>query len=143
MLLKSVVVALILGAAPAHAFDTAKLGQWGSLPLSDMAPLIDKNPKLQSEIKAALADSGKTADTENCIGARFPGAWVNLGGERVAPYTCPFKGKWLKINATVRLVGRHGRVFATVSPTAMRLATDARQTNVTWQWSTTDPDQSK
>jgi transposase len=140
MLLKSAVIALTLGTAAAHALDTTKLGQWGSLTLSDIMPLIEKTPKLQSEVKSALADSGKTADTLICIGARFPGAWVNLGGERVAPYTCEFKGKWLKINATVRLTGRRGRVFATVSPTAMRLATAVSLTNVTWEWSTTDPD---
>jgi hypothetical protein len=141
MLLKSAIIALAVGTMPAHALDTTKLGQWGSLTLSDIMPLIDKTPKLQSEVNAALADSGKTADTLNCTGARFPGAWVNLGGERVAPYTCEFKGKWLKISATVKLTGRHGRDFATVSPTAMRSATSVRQTNVTWQWSTTDPDQ--
>lgn len=140
MLLKSAAVLLVLGSMPAHALDTAKLGQWGSLPLSDIMPLIEKTPKLQSEIKAALADSGKTADTLTCIGARFPGAWVNLGGERVAPYTCEFKGRWLKISATVHLTGRGGRIFATVSPAAMRLATAVSQTNVTWRWSTTDPD---
>jgi hypothetical protein len=141
MLLRSAAVALVLGVVPAHAMDTAKLGQWGSLPLNDIMPLIVKTPKLQSEVKTALADSGKTADTLMCLGARFPGAWVNLGGERVAPYTCEFKGRWLKISARVQITGRHGRVFATVSPSAMRLATGVNQTSVTWEWSTTDPDQ--
>ncbi len=139
MSLKAVAIALLLGVTPALAFDTSKLGQWGSLPLSDIMPLIGKTPKLQSEVASALRDAKKTADNLMCDGMRFPGAWVNLGGERVAPYTCEFAGKWLQINAEVRVTGKNGRVFATVSRTAMQHATNVSETNVTWKWSTTDP----
>lgn len=139
MLLKAVPVAVLLSVSPALAFDTSKLGQGGSLPLSDLMPLIGKSAQLQSEVRRALADAKKKADDLICDGARFPGAWVNLGGERVAPYTCEFAGKWLRIDATVRITGRNGRVFETVTPAAMRNATKVSETNPTWKWSTTDP----
>lgn len=72
MSLKAVAIALLLGVTPALAFDTSKLGQWGSLPLSDIMPLIGKTPKLQSEVASALRDAKKTADNLMCDGMRFP-----------------------------------------------------------------------
>jgi hypothetical protein len=37
ILLRLVPLALMLGTSSALAFDTSKLGQWGSLPLEDLA----------------------------------------------------------------------------------------------------------
>lgn len=139
MSFKAVPIALMFGVTPALAFDTSKLGQWGSPPLGDLMPLIGKSPQLLSEVQNALHDSNKTPDTLICDGMRFPGAWLNLGGERVAPYTCAFAGKWLQISADVRVTGKNGRVLATASRTAMRQATNVSETNVSWKWSDTDP----
>jgi hypothetical protein len=50
----------------------------------------------------------------------------------VAPYTCDFDGKYLRIDATVRVIGRGGRI------TAMKRATDVREDNLTWKWTTGD-----
>jgi hypothetical protein len=73
-----------------------------------------------------------------CFGMRFPGPWKNLGGTRVAPYTCDFKGKYLRIDATVRVIGKGGRSFETINDTAMKQATDVIEENLTWQWTTGD-----
>ncbi len=43
----------------------------------------------------------------------------NLGGLRVSPYSCDFGAKWLGIDATVRITGRRGEVFETITPRAM------------------------
>jgi hypothetical protein len=139
MSLKAVPIAVALTVSPALAFDTSQLGQAGSLPLSDLTPLIAKSTKLQSEVKSALAETKKNADNLMCDGMRFPGSWVNLGGERVAPYTCEFSGKWLLINTTVRVTDGKGRVLETVTPSAMKNATKVSETNPTWKWTTTDP----
>ena len=139
MSLRAGFVIALIAVSPALAFDTGKLGQEGSLPLSDIMPLIDKYPQLKDEVTGALAAGNKTPDTALCDGMRFPGSWTNLGGGRVAPYTCDFGGKWLQINATVRITGAKGRVFEAVNPTAMKGATKVNETNLTWKWTTEDP----
>ena len=137
------IAAVFLAASPAFAFDTSKLGQFGSLPLSDLTPLIGKSAQLQNEVKTALSEAKKDADSLMCDGARFPGSWVNLGGERAAPYTCDFGGKWLLIDATVRVTGKKGRVFEKVDATAMKNADKVTETNPTWKWTTEDPNKEK
>ena len=85
MSLRAGFVIALIAVSPALAFDTGKLGQEGSLPLSDIMPLIDKYPQLKDEVTGALAAGNKTPDTALCDGMRFPGSWTNLGGGRVAP----------------------------------------------------------
>jgi hypothetical protein len=135
----SIATAFVLGAAPAMAFDTGKLGQRGTLTLDEMTALISKSAKLKSEVEQALADNKKKLDETSCSGMRFPGQWVHLGGLRVAPYTCDFGAKWLQIRATVRVTGRGGRAFETITPQAMKNATDVSETNPTWKWTTEEP----
>jgi len=135
----SIASALLLGTLPAMAFDTSKLGQGGTLALDDIMPLIGKSAKLKSEVNQALADNKKKPDEVSCSGMRFPGQWVHLGGLRVSPYTCNFGAKWLQIRATVRVTGRGGRAFETVTPEAMKNARDVSETNPTWNWTTEEP----
>jgi hypothetical protein len=97
VLRSAIPLAVILLTSPALAFDTSKLGQGGSLPLSDLDPLLAKSPQLQREINQAPADGKKAKDVVICDGMRFPGQWQNLGGLRVGPYTCNFGNKWLQI----------------------------------------------
>ena len=97
MLLRTIAVAVALVASPALAFDTSKLGQGGSLALSEIDPIIAKSPQLQREINQALLDGKKAKDDVICSGMRFPGQWQNLGGLRVGPYTCDFGTKWLQV----------------------------------------------
>jgi len=132
-------VAWLLGIAAAMAFDTGKLGQRGTLALSDIMTVIAKSAPLQREVAQALTQSHKKRDEVNCDGMRFPGQWVNLGGERVSPYICDFGGKWLRITATVRVTDRRGRVFDAITPEAMKNATTVTETSPAWNWTTEDP----
>jgi len=131
--------ASILAASPALAFDASKLGQGGSLSLSDISSLIDQSAQLKSEVAAALTAAHKTADDIICGGNRFPSQWVNLGGMRAAPYTCNFITKWLSLNATVTVSGPGGKVYDTITPDAMKNADKVTETKPTWKWSTTEP----
>jgi hypothetical protein len=139
MLRKCTLVAVLLGASPALAFDANKLGQGGSLPLSDIDPLIGQSAKLKAEVAVALAKINKKADDVICGGNRFPREWVNLGGLRAAPYTCNFGGNWLVLDAHVRLTGADGAVYETITPAAMKKATKVTETQPTWKWTTKDP----
>ncbi len=65
---------LLLGTTAALAFDTSTVGQWGSLFLDDLAPLIAKTPRLQHEVDQALATANKKQQDVHCMGMRFPGA---------------------------------------------------------------------
>jgi hypothetical protein len=139
MSLRAVPIALLLGASPAVAFDTSNLGQGGTLPLADIIPLIGKSAKLKREVNHALAQSKKKQDNVVCNAMRFPGQWTRLAGERVSPYTCDFGGKWLQIDATVRLTDRDGRLFETITAEAMKNATKISETNLRWKWTAEDP----
>ena len=57
---------------------------------------------------------------------------------RVAPYDCDFNGKWLHIDAKVRLTGK-GHEFERTSPAAMRDADDVKETLPRWSWSDKPP----
>jgi len=136
MSLRLVPLALLLGTSSALAFDTSKLGQWGSLPLDDLTPVIAKSAELQQEINKALSESNKKQGDVMCVGMRFPGQWKNLGGLRVSPYTCDFGAKWLQIHAAVRITNRRGQAFETITAEAMKNATNVSETNLNWKWTT-------
>jgi hypothetical protein len=59
MSLRLVPLALLLGTYSALAFDTSKLGQWGSLFLDDLAPVTAKSSRLQQEINEVLSNANK------------------------------------------------------------------------------------
>ena len=111
MAMRLVGLALLFGTTAALAFDSTKVGQWGSLYLDDLSPVLAKSAQLKREVTAALARKNKKPEDILCFGMRFPGPWKNLGVMRVAPYTCDFDGKYLRIDATVRVIGRGGRTF--------------------------------
>src|SRR5262245_61960321 len=118
----------------ALAFDTSKLGQWGSLPLDDLASIIAKSARLQEEISEVLSEGNKKQ--EDVIGMRFPGQWKHLGGVRVSPYACDFGAMWLQIRASVRVTDRRGQSFKTITDKAMNNAANVSETNLTWKWTT-------
>lgn len=117
----AVAVCLLMWSS-ASAFDTSKLGQGGSLFLSDIMPLIEKAAKLKGEVTEALTKAGQKADDVICSGARFPGRWEHLGGERVSPYECEIGDRTLTIKAKVRLTGKGGKTFGQPSRDAMKNA---------------------
>jgi hypothetical protein len=110
MFARRVPFVLLLVSSSAMAFDTTKLGQFGTLGLDEMMSLIDKSPQLKREVTEAVAKT-KKVDEIRCDGMRFPGQWRNLGGERAAPYVCKIGDKWLEVRATVRVTGPAGEVF--------------------------------
>jgi len=135
ILLRAAAIALLLGTSPAVAFDTAKLGQRGTLSSDEIMPLIKQSRRLRQDFKQALAENKR--DSVSCDGMRFPGQWEELGGQRVAPYACHIGSKWLIVRANVRITDRRGRVFEKITPEAMRNATNVRETSPRWEW--TDP----
>ena len=139
MLKQFSLIAMVVAASPAAAFDASKLGQGGSLSLSNISSLIDQSAELKGEVAAALAAAHKTADDIICGGNRFPREWVNLGGMRAAPYTCNFIGKWLSLNATVTVSGPNGKAYDTNTQAAMKNADKVTETKPVWKWSTTEP----
>ena len=140
MRMATAILALVLLAAPALAFNTKKLGQWGSLDLSDLDKLIGQAPKLKAEVDAALTQVKKTAEEVKCVGQRFPGPWKELGGYRVAPYTCWFADdKWLNITANVKVTDKRGHAFDAPSERAMKRAVKFTEANPTWNWTEKDP----
>jgi hypothetical protein len=139
MFFRAALIVAFITVGQAFAFDASKLGQGGSLPLSDLKSLIATTSKLQSEVDAALAAAKRKMDEVLCDGMRFPRPWDNLGGERVAPYSCDFGGKWLLINSTIRVTGPRGQVFETITPAARKKANKVTETNLKWKWTTEDP----
>jgi hypothetical protein len=134
--LRLVPLALLLGTSSALAFDTSKLGQWGSLPLDELTPVIARSVRLQEEVNEVLSESNKKQEDVTCFGMRFPGQWKHLGGFRVSPYACDFGAMWLQIHATVRITDRRGQAFETITDKAMNNATNVSETNVSWKWTT-------
>jgi hypothetical protein len=133
-----VTLALLLGTSSALAFDTRKLGQWGSLSLDDLTPVIANSAQLQQQINEALSEGNKRQEDVTCFGMRFPGPWKNLGGLRVSPYACDFGTRWLQIHTTVRITDRRGKAFETITGTAMKNATNVSETNLDWKWTSVD-----
>jgi hypothetical protein len=124
----------MLGASSALAFDTSKLGQWGSLPLEDLASIIAKSARLQEEISEVLSEGDKKQEDVTCLGMRFPGQWKHLGGVRVSPYACDFGAMWLQIRTSVRVTDRRGQSFKATTEKAMNDATNVSETNLSWKW---------
>jgi hypothetical protein len=121
-------------ALPASAFDSRELGQYGSLPLSDLMTLIRNTPKLNNEITEALLKLEKKPDEIICGGKRFARTWDHLGGRRVAPYDCGFGNQTLEIEANVRLTAKDGREFKTITPESLKDAEFVSETDMTWNW---------
>jgi hypothetical protein len=132
-------IALLAAAAPALAFDTNKLGQSGSLPLSDLDELISQSAALKQDVAAALTAAKQQASDFICSGNRFPSQWVNLGGMRAASYTCELGGKWLIIEADTPLTDKAGHAYETITPAAMKKVANVKETNPKWKWTTEDP----
>jgi len=141
--LMAVALTLAVSTIGASAFDTSELGQAGSLFLDDITALIDKSPKLKAEVAAALAKVDKTPDKIICLGMRFPGPWKELGGARVAPYTCEIGDQELEIRARVRLTGRNGKVYEKVTGEAMKRAETVTEDKLVWTWKKAEPQEKK
>src|SRR5215831_16816123 len=81
-------------------------------------------------------EGNKKQENVTCVGMRFPGQCKHLGGLRVSPYACDFGAMWLQIRATVRITDRRSQSFETITVKAMNHATNVRETNLIWKWTT-------
>ena len=141
MVPRLILLALLVWATPALAFDTTKLGQGGSLPLDDDAiqALIGQSPKLRQEIDRALAKAGKKPPEIICDGMRFPGTWKNLGGLRVSPYRCHIGDRWLTVSADVRVFDAQGKLYQSINQKGMERANVVKENHPAWTWSEKAP----
>jgi hypothetical protein len=140
MLSRTVLIALLLSAMPAFAFDTTKLGQGGTLPLEDIQAVINQSSKLKQEVDETIAKAGKKPDAIICDGMRFPRSWKELGGMRVAPYHCQIGGKWITIRTKVRVTDKKGKLYQSINRKAMNSADNVKETDPTWSWSDKEPE---
>jgi hypothetical protein len=70
MFARGIPFVLLLVSSSAMAFDTTKLGQFGSLGLDEMMSLIDKSPQLKREVTDAVAKTKVKGDEICRIDAR-------------------------------------------------------------------------
>ena len=80
MLARGIPFVLLLVSSSAIALDTTQLGQFGSLGLDEMMPLIHKSLRLERQVGDAVVKAKVKANEVGCEGKRFPGQWLNLAG---------------------------------------------------------------
>lgn len=141
MLLRMVLMALVVSATPALAFDTAKLTQGGSVALDadEIQGLIGQSSELRRQIDQALAKAGKKPADIICGGKRFSNAWKELSGRRVSPYRCRIGARWLSIRANVRVFDAKGKLYQSINRKGMERADTVKENHPTWTWSDKEP----
>jgi hypothetical protein len=125
--------------ASAQLFDSSRLESTGSLLLEDIMKLIRQSPRLADEVNSALDEIKTTPQDIACIGRRMDGRWRYLAGARVQPYICRFGARWLEISADLRVYGRRGESYRTVSEIATTNARTIKESNPRWTWTSTRP----
>lgn len=137
MIPRLILRALLVSATPAFAFDTTRLGQGGSLPLTadEIQSLIGKSSKLEREIDQAVAKAGKKPADIICSGMRFPGTWKILSGRRVSPYRCHIGDRRLTIRANVRVFDARGKLYQSINKKGMERANAVKESHPAWTWS--------
>ena len=114
------------------AFGTAQAG--GSISLVDLMDRLKGNDKLMAEINAELQAQKLEAASVICVGDRFGGNWVELGGVRVVPYECEIGTRKLNIDGTLHLYDAKGAEVDEKDKTAPKRATDYKETDLKWTW---------
>lgn len=137
----AVLVAAIASGSSALAFDTAQLGQGGSVVMNEIMPLVEQSPQLKREVMEAAAKINKQPADILCGGMRFGSEWAHLSGYRVSPYICAFgdDDRFLEIRADVRITSRSGKAFEKMTAEALKNASRIRETRPTWRWLSEDP----
>ena len=136
-------LALIVSATPALAFDTAKLTQGGSIALdaNEIQGLIVQSSVLKQEVEQAVAKTGKKPSDIICDGKRFSNAWKELSGQRVSPYHCHIGDRWLTIRANVRVFDAKGKLYQSINRKGMEQANVVKENHPAWTWSDKEPAQ--
>lgn len=106
----------------------------GSITLDEVLDQLKDNEKLGGEINAELKAQNLSAENIICVGARFGGHWVELGGARSIPYECEIGKKKLNIDGTLRLYDQQGAEIDMSDEKAPERAFDYKQSDLTWTW---------
>lgn len=106
----------------------------GSITLDEVLDQLKDNEKLGGEINAELKAQNLSAENIICVGARFGGHWVELGGARSIPYECEIGKKKLNIDGTLRLYDQQGAEIDMSDEKAPERAFDYEQSDLTWTW---------
>ena len=106
----------------------------GTITLDEVMEQLKDNQALISEIDAALKAENLQAENVICIGSRFGGHWVELGGGRSVPYECKLGKRKLNIDGTVHLYDAGGAEIDMNDEKAPERAADYKQTDLKWTW---------
>jgi len=90
--------------------------------------------ELQAEVSGRAADLGVAVEDIICEGGRLGRYWTQLGGERIAPFTCPIGQATLEIEAAPTFIDETGQPVPANADNAHELATAIRYSDVTWTW---------
>ena len=106
----------------------------GSITLDEVLDQLKDTEKLVAEINAELKAQNLSAENTICVGARFGGHWIELGGARSIPYECEIGKKKLNIDGTLVLYDQQGNEIDMSDEKAPERAFDYKQTDLTWTW---------
>jgi len=106
----------------------------GSITLDEVLDQLKDTEKLVAEINAELKAQNLSAENIICVGARFGGHWIELGGARSIPYECEIGKKKLNIDGTLVLYDQQGNEIDMSDEKAPERAFDYKQTDLTWTW---------
>lgn len=128
------VAAVWFATHPAQAQKAPPLEAGGSLPLTDLLTVAKPYPNLVNEVRLALLAAGLTKEKVACTGRRFPNAWVNLGGRRVAPYDCRIGRRRLLVSSVAVYFDRNGHKLVATDPDLTQKAARLTEARLTWAW---------
>ena len=124
---------------PTQIFDSSRLEGTGALLLADIMKLVRQSSRLADEVASALDETKVVSQDVVCIGRRMDGRWRYLAGARVQPYVCRIGNRWLELTAELRVLGRRGESYQTVSEVAAANARTISETNPRWNWTSERP----
>jgi hypothetical protein len=130
----AVVLTLALAMPALAQTTTPSPGQGGSLPLSDVLIIAKPYPNLQTQVRLRLLATGLTKDKVTCAAQRFPNSWPQLGGARVAPYTCLIGKRTLTIAAERTYYDKAGYKLKADDPSLVEKAARVTETRLKWSW---------
>jgi hypothetical protein len=106
----------------------------GTLGLDEVLAVVEKAPKLTTEIQAELNKNNLKSENVTCIGARHGSHWTYLGGGRAAPYECGIGPRSLRIEADRVYFDARGKLLGKLDKAGPKRAKSFRESNFRWTW---------
>ena len=113
--------------------DAARAGG-GTITLDELMDQLQDNQTLISEIFTQLKAQQLKAESIICVGYRFSGQWLNLGGARAVPYECEVGKRKLNIEGSVHVYDDAGTELDLKDEKSFERATEYGQADLTWKW---------